>query len=224
MKSSWSRSAAFGFLSWLLPLGLTFFATPLIVKRLGVEEYGLYALILGFIGYSFTFSIGRAVTKYVAEYQGAGQSERIKEVLAATLWVNFAVSVVGTFFLCFGARFIVVTLFDIKPDLQENAIIAFYLASVTIFFVMQAQVFSGVIQAAHRLDIFSAITTIVSVSGLFGNILLVFFGYGVKGLLIWNLINAAPKHKKNVPTTLTAKFTHRVAANTSLIRSDCPAP
>lgn len=191
MKSSWSRSAAFGFLSWLLPLGLTFFATPLIVKRLGVEEYGLYALILGFIGYSFTFSIGRAVTKYVAEYQGSRQTERIKEVLAATLWVNFAVSVVGIFFLCFGARFIVVTLFEIKPELQENAIIAFYLASITIFFVMLAQVFSGVIQAAHRLDVFSGITTIVSVLALSGNILLVFLGCGVKGLLMWNLINAA---------------------------------
>ncbi len=84
MKSNWLRSAFFGFISWLLPLGLTFYATPLVVRRLGVEEYGLYALVLGFVSYSFTFSIGRAVTKYVAEFRATGETEKINEVLAAT--------------------------------------------------------------------------------------------------------------------------------------------
>ncbi len=191
MKSSWSRSALFGFISWLLPLGLTFIATPIVVWQLGVEEYGLYALVLGFISYSFTFSIGRAVTKYVAEYRASGQTERIRETLAATLWISLLVGLGGTLILCFFARFIVVALFDIKPEMQENAIIAFYLASATIFFVMQAQVFSGVIQAVHRLDIFSAITTVVSVSGILGNIIIVLVGYGVRELLIWNLTNLA---------------------------------
>ncbi len=189
MKSSWSRSALFGFLSWVMPLGLTFFSTPLVVRHLGLEEYGLYALVLGFISYSFTFSIGRAVTKYVSEYQASGQTERIKEVLAATLWVNFIVGLFGTLTLCFFARFIVVVLFDIKPEMQNNAVIAFYLASTTIFFAMQAQVFSGLVQAVHRLDIFSGITAFVSIAGIIGNIIIVLSGYGIRELLIWNLSN-----------------------------------
>jgi len=189
MKSSWSRSALFGFISWFLPLGLTLFATPLVVRRLGFEEYGLYVLVLGFISYSFTFSIGRAVTKYVSEYRASEQTEKIKEVLAATLWINFIVGLLGIFTLCFFARFIVVTLFDIKPEMQENAVVAFYIASATIFFVMQAQIFSGVLQAVHRLDIFSIITTIVSVLGVSGNIVIVLLGFGVKELLVWNLAN-----------------------------------
>lgn len=189
MKSSWSRSAFFGVVSWLLPLGLTFFATPLVVRRLGFEEYGLYALVLGFISYSFTFSIGRAITKYVAEYRASGQTEKINEVLAATLWINFAVGSLGTLTLCLAARFIVVALFDIKPEMQENAVVAFYLASVTIFFYMLGQVYSGVVQAVHRLDVFSAVTTFVSVLSIAGNVVVVLLGYGVKGLLVWSLIN-----------------------------------
>jgi O-antigen/teichoic acid export membrane protein len=189
MKSHWTRSALFGFVSWLLPLGLTFFATPLVVKRLGVEEYGLYALVSGFISYSFVFSIGRAITKFVSEYRASGQNELVREVLAATLWINFIVGIVGTLILCLSARFIVVALFDIKPEMQENAVIAFYLASGTIFLIMQAQVFSGVVQAVHRLDVFSGISTIVSVASVVGNIVVVLLGYGIKELLIWNLIN-----------------------------------
>ena len=189
MKSSWSRSALFGFLSWMLPLGLTLFATPMVVRHLGFEEYGLYALVLGFISYSFTISIGRAVTKYVSEYRASEQTEKIREVLAATLWINFIVGVLGIFTLCFFARFIVVALYDIKPEMQENAVVAFYIASATIFFVMQAQIFSGVLQAVHRLDIFSIITTIVSVLGVSGNVVIVLLGFGVKELLVWNLVN-----------------------------------
>ncbi len=138
MRSHWSRSALFGFVSWVLPLGLTFFATPLVVHRLGVEEYGLYALVLGFLSYSFAFSIGRAITKYVAEYRASGQTELINEVLAATLLINFIVGLTGALILCFFARFVVVALFDIKPEMQENAVVAFYIASATIFFGMQA--------------------------------------------------------------------------------------
>lgn len=189
MKSHWSRSALFGFVSWVLPLGLTFFATPLVVHRLGVEEYGLYALVLGFLSYSFGFSVGRAITKYVAEYRASGQTELIREVLAATLLINFIVGLAGALILCFFARFIVVGLFDIKPDLQENAVVAFYIASATIFFGMQAQVFSGVIQAVHRLDVYSVISTIISISGIVGNIIIAFLGFGVKELLIWSMLN-----------------------------------
>lgn len=191
MKSSWSRSALYGFVSWVLPLGLTFFATPLVVRRLGVEDYGLYALVLGFISYSFTFSIGRAITKYVAEYRASGQTELINEILAATFWINFIVGLFGTLTLCFLARFAVVGLFDIKPELQDDAVLAFYIASTTIFFAMQAQVFSGIIQAVHRLDVFSGISTVVSVAGVVGNIVIVSLGYGVNELLIWSALNLA---------------------------------
>ena len=62
------------FSTWFLPLGLSFFATPIIVKALGDEDYGIYALVLGFIGYSFNFGIGRAITKYIAEYRASGET------------------------------------------------------------------------------------------------------------------------------------------------------
>ena len=58
------RNVIYGSLTWVLPVGLSFVATPIIVRSLGNNDYGLYALVLGFISYSFTFSLGRAVTKY----------------------------------------------------------------------------------------------------------------------------------------------------------------
>ncbi len=189
MNKSGARSAIFGFVSWVVPLGLTFFATPLVVKHLGAKEYGLYALVLGFISYSFTFSIGRSITKYVSEYRAVGRDDLVNEILAATLWVNLIAGLAGVLILCLFARYAVVSLFAIEPESQEATVYAFYIAAATIFFGMQSQIFSGVVQAVHRLDVFSGIVTLISIAGIVGNVLIVFAGYGFTGLLLWNMVN-----------------------------------
>src|SRR5450755_176556 len=89
------RNVFYGSLTWLLPLGLSFVATPVIVRTLGNKDYGIYALVLGFIGYSFTFSFGRAITKYIAEYRITGESEKIRDVISASFFINLVVGLIG---------------------------------------------------------------------------------------------------------------------------------
>ncbi len=45
------KNVLFGFSTWILPVGLSFAATPIIIKNLGNSEYGIYALILGFVAF-----------------------------------------------------------------------------------------------------------------------------------------------------------------------------
>src|SRR5437868_9045861 len=85
------RNVIYGSLTWILPLGLSFVATPVIVRSLGDNDYGIYALILGFISYSFTFNFGRAITKYVAEYRVSGESEKIRDVISASFFLNVVI-------------------------------------------------------------------------------------------------------------------------------------
>src|SRR5829696_6511455 len=89
------RNSIYGFSTWLLPLILSFVATPVIVRALGHEDYGIYALVLGFIAYSFNFNVGRAITKYVAEYSAVGEREKISEVISATLFINLTLGGFG---------------------------------------------------------------------------------------------------------------------------------
>lgn len=182
------RNVLFNFSTWFLPLGLSFFATPIIVKALGDEDYGIYALVLGFIGYSFNFGIGRAITKYIAEYRASGESEKIKDVISATFFLNVAVGLFGVLVICVSANWLVTDIFKIQPDAQSKSVYAFYLASSTIFFSMLNQVFSAILQGIHRFDIYSKIYNINSFALLSGNILLAFYGYGLLILLIWNLV------------------------------------
>ena len=182
------KNVFYGFLTWILPLGLSFAATPIIVRTLGDADYGIYALVLGFIGYSFTFSIGRAITKYIAEYRTNGESDKIRDVISATFFINVAVGLLGMLVICLSARWLVRDVFKIAADAQDKTVLAMYVAALIIFCTMLNQVFSAVLQGLHRFDVYAKIFNGSSFALLIGNLVLALLGYKLLYLLGWNLI------------------------------------
>jgi len=187
-SESIAKNVFYGFLTWVLPLGLSFIATPVIIKTLGDKDYGIYALVLGFIGYSFTFSIGRAVTKYIAEYRSSGEAEKIRDVVSATFFINVGVGLLGVLFLCLSANWFVGYVFRIDGEAQSKTVSALYIAAAIIFLTMLNQVFNAILQGIHRFDVYSKIFNASSFALLFGNLILAWFGYGLLILLGWNFL------------------------------------
>jgi O-antigen/teichoic acid export membrane protein len=183
-----SRNAVFSVLSWVLPLGLSFIATPVIVHGLGKKQYGIYALVLGFLSYSFAFGIGRAITKYVAEFHATNEKEKVVEVISSTILINCAVGIAGVLILTIFAKWFVVSVLLVEDAMVSEAVTAFYFASLVIFATMLSQAFSAVLQAVHRFDIFSVVTVSANSLLAVGNIVLALSGYGIQGLLTWNLV------------------------------------
>ncbi len=186
-RKSTLSNAIYGVVTWVVPLCLSFIATPIIVGSLGHSDYGIYALILGFIGYSFSFSFGRAITKYVAEYRRSGESERIAAVVWTSLLLNLIVGTIGVVVIFLLAPWLVRDVFLIEPDAQAKSIIAFYIAAITIFATTINQLSSSALLGLHRFDIYSKVYT---ASGLFtigGNLVLALYGFGLNTLLAWNL-------------------------------------
>ena len=181
------RNVAFGSLTWFLPLGLSFVATPMIVRSLGNNDYGIYALVLGFIGYSFTFNLGRPIIRYVAEYRNSGQSEKIRNIISASFFLNLAVGAIGVLIICSLAGWLVREVFRIDPSEQTKAIQSLYLASSIIFMSMLNQVFSSVILGLQRFDVYSKIFTVNGLLLIGGNIVLTYLGFGLLALFWWNL-------------------------------------
>ena len=183
------RNVLYGFSMWILPLALSFVVTPVIVRALGAEEYGIYALVLGFISYSFNFSLGRAITKYIAEYRYHHETEKIREVVSATFFVNVAVGGLGTAVICLAAEWLSRDVFMIEPALQTKMVHALYVSALIIFFAMLTQVFTAVLQGLHRFDAFSKFFNVINIALILGNLLIVVNGYGMLALLAWNLAN-----------------------------------
>ncbi len=185
------RNSIYGFSTWLLPLALSFIATPVVVKSLGHEDYGIFALVMTFIAYSFNFNVGRAITKFVAEYRAGGESEKIAEVVSATLFINLALGGIGLATIILTAKILVVDVLKIQPDAQEKTVYALYIAALTIFFLMLNQVFNAILQGIHRFDVYAKINNLNNILLILGNLALALLGYGLLTLLNWNLLITA---------------------------------
>lgn len=182
------RNSIYGFSTWLLPLALSFIATPIIVRALGHEDYGIYALVLGFIAYSFNFNVGRAITKYVAEYRAGNEREKIAEVISATLFINLALGGLGLIIIIVSAKFLVIDVLKIAAESQDKSIFALYIAALTIFFLMLNQVFNSILHGLHRFDVYAKIYNLNNISLILGNLALALSGFGLISLLLWNLL------------------------------------
>ena len=177
----------YGVSSWIVPVALGTIATPIIVKSLGPRQYGIYALVLGLIAYSFNFNVGRAVTKYLAEYRSAGETGKIRSVLAATFAVNLVVGTLGLIVTILLAPYLVSRVFQIEESFREEALTAVYLSAFIIFAFIWGQVFNAVLQGLNRIDVYSKVQNLTSFVMVGGSICIALAGYGLRELLYWNL-------------------------------------
>ena len=182
-----ARNLAYGALTWVLPLLLSLAATPIIVRALGLEAYGIYALVLGLVGYSFNFGIGRAATKYIAEYRIKNDLEKINSIVSATLVLSVGFGLAGVILLSSLAWPIVDDVLLIEAGSQETAVTAIYIASLIVLVTTVNQVFGSVVQGLQRFDIYSKLFNANSFALLIGNMALALMGFGLNALLAWNL-------------------------------------
>ena len=194
----------YGVSSWIVPVALGTISTPIIVKSLGTRQYGIYALVLGLIAYSFNFNIGRAVTKYVAEYTSTGETEKIRNVLGATFTINLIVGFLGLGVIALLAPFLVSRVFQIEESFRHEALVAVYLSAVIIFAFVWGQVFNAVLQGLNRIDVYSKVQNLTNLLMVCGSVTIALAGYGLIELLYWNLATTS------VGAFLAAVMSHRL--------------
>lgn len=75
------------YLRMILTVGISFYTTRLVLANLGVEDYGTYNVIGGFVSmfYMLTSTMTGAVGRFLAFEQGSGKLERLK----ATFYSSF---------------------------------------------------------------------------------------------------------------------------------------
>ncbi|HQZ83191.1 MAG TPA: oligosaccharide flippase family protein [Pyrinomonadaceae bacterium] len=175
---------------WLAPIVLGLFATPFVLKHLGVESYGVYIVILGFVGYSFAFNLSRSVAKFVAEYRGSGNVEKINSVITSAFWLNCSIGLLGAVVVGLSAKWVVVDVLQISPQYQEAATFALIVGGISIPITLVGQVFQSILQGEQGFGALSVITNLSSLLINGGNVALAAMGFGVDALLLWTLVVA----------------------------------
>jgi O-antigen/teichoic acid export membrane protein len=132
---------------------VSFFLAPVIVRLLGNEAYGVWALIGSVVGYLGLIDLGvrGAVTKFVATLHPAGNHEEAGRVTSAGL-LFFGVAAVVTVLVGAVVALFVDRMFDIPPELAGPARLATFLTCLAVAVSIVGGVFGGVIVALHRFD------------------------------------------------------------------------
>jgi O-antigen/teichoic acid export membrane protein len=184
MARNWLLSVA----SWAVPLALTFISTPIVVRRLGTEQYGLYAVILGYLAAAFSTGVGKLAAKYIPEYRASGSPERLSDSLSATVIIAVTLGVLQALLLAAAAPFIARDILLLDPSDQATIILGMRIAAVSGLVMINSQVFQFAAQGLHRFDLFAGLTIVGAVLSNAGNVILVLNGFGLDGLLLWNCV------------------------------------
>lgn len=182
---------------WSVLTGLIL--TPYIISRLGVERYGILALLGGVTGYFglFDFGISTSFVKYIAEFHARKEYEKINEVVntGAAFYSVFGIFI---FVVAFVFMEPVLSLLRMPLELHKEAAFVF-IAGVGMFSVSSALgAFASVLGGLQRMDVSNLISVVVSVPNIAGTIFVLEKGYGLPGLMVNSLVTVLLSNAANI--------------------------
>jgi len=164
-------------------------AIPYLVRELGADAYGVWALVTTVLGYFALLDLGLnvAALKYVAEYHARGEEAQIGRVIGTNLVTFLVLGSFGAVVIFASADLLVTRLLKIPIDLIAISRLAFQISAAGLLINMVVAVFSAVPNALHRFDISNRIGIAVGTLSVLGSIAIVALGYGLTGIVLVNL-------------------------------------
>ncbi len=182
------KNALFSSGGWGINVFIVVLTTPFFVKKLTLEGYGIYALILGFMGYYELLDLGLStgVTKYVAQFHSEKNKPALHKTINGALAVQATLGIIGSLLLVIFADKII-HLLKISVEFYGPAKYGLYICSFGFLCQMFVTTLSSVLRGLQRYDLTAKIATGTnSIFHLIG-VFLLFWGYGLLGLVMWKV-------------------------------------
>lgn len=139
------------------PILVAVAAIPAVVRGLGEERFGILAIAWMVIAYLGELGVGRATTKFVAEALGAGDVRAAAETAWTATALQAIFGLVCGIGLAVATPFLVGGVLNIPPELGAEARAAFLWLAAGLPIVIVAAAWRGVLEAAQRFDLISAV-------------------------------------------------------------------
>lgn len=148
---------------WLT--GVILVVTPFMARRMGLDAFGVWAVLTAIIGYLTTldFGIGNAIIRHLAFETSRGRTPQAHDVLRTGVTLQLAIGVLVA--LLFHALVPAVALrwLRIPPGLEADTLDSFRISAFTVFFGLVTPAFAAAPAALRRFDIL-AVRTVLLVS------------------------------------------------------------
>ncbi len=163
--------------------------TPYIIGHIGIERYGIWAIVGVLTGYFglLDFGIGTSFVKYISEFYTKKDYEKINQVVN-TGFIFYSIFAILVITLAFFIINPLLAFFKIPPHLYNEALFVFLLG-IILFGISNALSPFGAIQGGlQRMDISNKVAIAISIPMIAGTIFFLERGYGLPGLMVNNAI------------------------------------
>ena len=186
------RNTLFSALQNLLVFPIPFLLIPFILGKVGMGEYGSYAVFMTILGFTSLTDLGMfgTLTKHVAEYYAKGDFVALKRLLDTGLMFYLLISVVlmGGFWI-FAARLLPILFRNVSIPATELRTL-WLLMILTMGTNLLTAPFSSVVLGLQRMDLSSALGFVGVVSNALFTVLFLLLGWHLRGLIYANLAAA----------------------------------
>ena len=201
-------------------VGINLFAglilSPYIIRKLGVEGYGVWALVFSVVGYYGLLDLGfrSAVIRFTAHYAALQQDDRINQLISTllTYFAGLAVLMLGvTVLLASHAH----RFFKVSAAYRDEMGVLILIVGASLSFGLIFNVFSGFIEGLQRFDLASQVRIVSLGVRTLGAAVLLALGFGLIALGMVALVSQALLY---VQYTLIAKRAYpRLRYSTGLV-------
>ena len=166
-------------------MGTAFVVTPVLIRELGTDDYGLWLLLSAIIGHYLLFDLGfrRALIHDISIRRDQDGAEEIREIVSSFLILFLAIGLVIVLVTCL-LVLALPSLFDIHADRVDDARFALLLLGVAWALHLPANIAGGVLLAYERYDAVNGVDSLTRVATAVCTIGIVASGYGIAALAV----------------------------------------
>ncbi|SDG45855.1 oligosaccharide flippase family protein [Paraburkholderia phenazinium] len=156
------KNVAINFFGLVLPTFVSLVTVPSYIRLLGVERYGVIALVWTLIGYFSILDLGMsmAAQNHISKALASNDADESARVFWSAAWLNLVTGVVGGLIIYFGAFLYTAYFTKVSPELQHEVYMALPWLAVAIPIANVSWVFAGAINGAERFGVYNTNQTI----------------------------------------------------------------
>ncbi len=160
-----ARNSALNLAGEMLPLVAAVVAIPFVVRGLGRDGFGILSLAWVVLGYftHFDLGMGRATSKFVAEYLAGGKEQEVRALVWNFVKITGGLGVLGSITLTAVSPVLSEKIFNIPPGLIGEARNTFHILALAIPVVLISTTLRGVLAAVQRFDLINVVKVPTSV-------------------------------------------------------------
>ncbi len=182
------RSAFFNLLGFAVSVLYMLFLVPIVVGHVGIEQYGLWSLVLALTGYVglMDLGIGTSFVPYIARYISLKAYNDVNKVIQHGMlyYAGLSLLVLG---IGYAIAPLLFSLVRIPAVYLESARTLFLIALVGFSVSSFAGIFGSVLSALQRMDTYNILLTLFLVEKFVAIAVALAMGYGLLGLMVADL-------------------------------------